>query len=248
MPSVASRAFKPHSGFSDRVAELLDRIDCRPAASAAEREAIFRLRYRAYLSEGTIKPSFAQSFTDPYDETDNVWLLGLYLDGELASSIRLHVASADRPDFPSLKVFAEVLEPELAAGKIIIDPTRFVTDKRHSRANPGLPYATARLAWLAAEHFRAAHLLAAVRVEHQAFYRRTFNHHVIGEARPYPLLTQPISLMTVHYASVAGRVHRRYPFFRSTFFERRMLFDRGAAVAHMAFPPATVAHGMHHAA
>src|SRR5947209_14994277 len=114
MPSVASREFKPQHGFSERVTRLLDRIDCRPAVSAAEREAIFRLRYRAYLSEGAIRPSFAQTFTDPYDDGDNVWLLGLYLEGELASSIRLHVASAAQPDFPSRNVFAEVLEPELA--------------------------------------------------------------------------------------------------------------------------------------
>jgi N-acyl-L-homoserine lactone synthetase len=248
MPSVASRVFKPQYGFSDRVAQLLNRIDYRLVVSAVDREAIFRLRYRAYLSEGAIKPSFTQTFTDPYDDSDNVWLLGLYLDGELASSMRLHVASAAHPDFPSRKVFAEQLEPELAAGKIIVDPTRFVIDRHLSRAHPGLPYATVRLGWLAAEHFAAAHLLAAVRVEHQAFYRRTFDHRLIAEARPYPLLAQPISLMTVNYASVAGRVHRRYPFFRSTFFERRMLFDRDAAVAHMAFPPATVASGMHHAA
>jgi hypothetical protein len=32
--------------------------------------------------------------------------------------------------------------------------------------------------------------------------------------------------MTVHYQTVADDVHRRYPFFRSTFFERRMLFER----------------------
>jgi N-acyl-L-homoserine lactone synthetase len=248
MPSVASRAFKPQGRFSERVAELLNRVDCRPAISAAEREAIFRLRYQAYLSEGAIKRSFAQSFTDSYDETGNVWLLGLYLDGELASSIRLHVASAAYPDFPSRKVFAEVLEPELAAGKIIIDPTRFVTHRHYSRANFGLTYATVRIAWLAAAYFGAQHLLAAVRAEHQAFYHRTFNHCLICEPRPYPLLAKPISLMTVHYGSVAGRVHRRYPFFRSTFFERRMLFDREAAVARVALPPADVATGMHHAA
>ncbi|HML13578.1 MAG TPA: hypothetical protein VK456_09750 [Xanthobacteraceae bacterium] len=248
MPSVASRACRSPYGFSERIAELLDRIDCRPALSAGEREAIFRLRYRAYLSEGAIKPSFAQTFTDSYDESDNAWLLGLYLDGELASSIRLHVACAACPDFPSREVFAELLEPEIAAGKVVVDPTRFVTEKELSRANPGLPYATVRLGWLAAEHFGAAHLLAAVRVEHQAFYRRTFNHRLIGAARPYPLLAQPISLMTVHYASVAGRVHQRYPFFRSTFFERRMLFDRASAAAHFAFPPAAAASGIGHAA
>ena len=249
MSLVASRVFKSQDGFSERVADLLNRVDCRLAVSAAEREAIFRLRYQAYLSEGVIKPSFAPNFTDAYDETDNVWLLGLYLDGELASSIRLHVASVAHPEFPSRKVFAEVLEPELAAGKIIIDPTRFVTHRHYSRVNFGLTYATVRLAWLAAAYFGADHLLAAVRAEHQAFYQRTFNHRLICAPRPYPLLAKPISLMTVHYDSVAGEVHRRYPFFRSTLFERRMLFDREAAIAHMEFPPpANVANGMHHAA
>jgi hypothetical protein len=34
--------------------------------------------------------------------------------------------------------------------------------------------------------------------------------------------------MTVHYPTVAAQVHRRYPFFRSTFTERRMLFQRQA--------------------
>jgi N-acyl-L-homoserine lactone synthetase len=248
MASVASLAFKSQYSFSDRVAELLDRVDCRLAVSKADREAIFRLRYQAYLSEGSIKPSFVQTFSDPYDDSDNVWLLGLYLDGELASSIRLHVATGASRDFPSRKVFADLLEPELDAGKVIVDPTRFVTDKHHSRVNPGLPYATVRLAWLAAGHFGAGHLLAAVRAEHQAFYRRTFNHRLISDPRPYPLLAQPISLMTVQYASVADRVHQRYPFFRSSFFERRMLFDRDAPVAQIAFPSDTVASAVHHAA
>jgi N-acyl-L-homoserine lactone synthetase len=246
MRSVASRGFKPQHGFSERVARLLDRIDCRPAVSAAEREAIFRLRYRAYLSEGAIRPSFAQTFTDPYDDGDNVWLLGLYLEGELASSIRLHVASVAHPDFPSRKVFAEILEPELAAGKIIIDPTRFVTHRHYSRANFGLTYATVRLAWLAAAYFGAEHLLAAVRAEHQAFYHRTFNHRMICAPRPYPLLAKPIGLMTVHHSSVADQVHRRYPFFRSTLFERRMLFERRPSAQRIV--PANAVAEVHHAA
>jgi hypothetical protein len=248
MASVASLAFQPHCNFSDRVAHLLDRIDCRPAESAHEREAIFRLRYEAYLREGAIGPNFAETFADPYDETDNAWLFGLYIGGDLASSIRLHVASHAHRDFPSRKVFADLLEPELDAGRVIVDPTRFVTDRRHSRLNPGLPHVTLRLAWLAAEHFGAEHFLVAVRAEHQAFYRRTFNHRPICEPRPYPLLAKPISLMTVHYPGVADQVHRRYPFFRSTFFERRMLFDRDLPVSRVAFRPNAVAAEVHHAA
>src|SRR5262249_30754319 len=145
-------------------------------------------------------------------------------------------------------VFADVLEPALEAGKVIIDPTRFVTHKDYSRVNPGLIYATVRLAWMAAGYFGAEHLLAAVRAEHQAFYRRTFNPRLLCAPPPYPLLAKPISLMTVHYASVADRVHRRYPFFRSSFFERRMLFDREAIAVPVAFPPATAAGAVHHAA
>jgi hypothetical protein len=248
MASVASLAFQPHCTFSDRVAHLLDRIDCRPAESAHEREAIFRLRYEAYLREGAIGPNFAETFADPYDETDNAWLFGLYIDGDLASSIRLHVASRAHRDFPSRKVFADLLDSELDAGRVIVDPTRFVTARRHSRLNPGLPHVTLRLAWLAAEHFGAEHFLVAVRAEHQAFYRRTFKHRPICEPRPYPLLAKPISLMTVHYPAVADQVHQRYPFFRSTFFERRMLFDRHLLVSRVAFRPDAVAAEVHHAA
>jgi N-acyl-L-homoserine lactone synthetase len=245
MSSVASLAFESQFRFSDRVAQLLDRIDCRAACSEEEREAIFRLRYEAYLREGAIGPNFSGTFCDPYDDSQNAWLFGLYLDGELASSIRLHVTAGAHRDFPSRKVFADLLEPELDSGRVIVDPTRFITDRRCSRLNPGLPHVTLRLAWMAAEYFAADHFLVAIRAEHQAFYRRTFNHRLICEPRSYPLLAKPISLMTVHYPSVADRVHQRYPFFRSTFFERRMLFDRDLPVPEISFRSDAVVPSVH---
>jgi hypothetical protein len=247
MALVASLAFESHVHFSNRVAQLLDRIDCRLAESVEDREAIFRLRYEAYRNEGAIAPNFAQTFYDPYDDAENVWLFGLYLDGDLASSIRLHVTSEDNRDFPSRHVFSDVLDPELEAGKVIVDCTRFVTNRRYSRGNVGLTYATCRIAWLAAGYFGADHLLAAVRAEHQAFYRRTFNHRLICDPRPYPLLEKPISLMTVEHSSVADQVHQRYPFFRSTLFERRMLFERYPPMPQVVVP-ANEATEVHHAA
>ena len=217
---------EPQNLFANRVAELLGRLDCRVAETAEEREAIFRLRYEAYLREGAIAPNASGTFTDPYDDLPNARIFGLYLDGELASSIRIHVTSPEHADFPSYHVFEDLLDPELAAGRVIVDPTRFVTNRVLSQLNPGLPYATLRLCWLASEHFSAEHFLVAIRSEHQAFYRRTFRHRLICDARPYPLLAKPISLMTVNVAEVAEQVYQRYPFFRSTFFERRMLFER----------------------
>jgi len=227
--STVSDHASTENTFSDSVMRLLDRIDCRPAETDAEREAIFRLRYQAYVRDGSIVPGPSGTFSDPYDEKGNVFLLGAYLDGRLASSIRLHIASREHPICPSLDVFPDILQPELDAGKILVDPTRFATDPELARVERGLPYVTTRLCGMAARYFKADHLLAAVRAEHQAFYRRIFNHQQICEARSYPLLAKPITLMTIHYPTVSEQVHRRFPFFQSTFVERRALFERRPA-------------------
>jgi hypothetical protein len=67
-----------------------------------------------------------------------------------------------------------------------------------------------------------------VRAEHQAFYRRVFLHRPISTPRIYPGLTKPICLMAVDYPAMSDKVFARYPYFRSSQFERRMLFDRGS--------------------
>ncbi|MGD0316725.1 MAG: hypothetical protein ABSB37_12405, partial [Xanthobacteraceae bacterium] len=58
--------------FSARIAQLLARIDCRRADTGEQREAIFRLRYQAYLRDGSIFPNSSGSFSDPYDKAGNV--------------------------------------------------------------------------------------------------------------------------------------------------------------------------------
>jgi hypothetical protein len=217
--------------LSDRVMGLLERVDYRRADTAEEKEAIFKLRYAAYLREGAIPPSQSERFCDALDGADNAWIFGVYVEGELASSIRLHVASRQSPDLPALNVFSDLLSPEIAAGKTIVDPTRFVADRAASRRYPELCYVTTRLAWLASEYFNTSLLLATVRAEHQAFYRRVFGHRLICEPRHYPSLSKPICLMALDYALARERVVRRHPFFRSTVFERRMLFARAPALA-----------------
>jgi hypothetical protein len=128
-------------------------------------------------------------------------------------------------------VFEDLIAPEIAAGKVLVDPTRFVTDRECSRLYPELPYVTLRLPWLALEYFNADIMLATVRGEHQAFYKRLWGARSVCPPRPYPTLTKPIACMMLDYAAVRENVHYRYPFFRSTVFERRMLFERPCATA-----------------
>ena len=52
----------PATSLSDRVMALLERVDYRRADTSEEREAIFRLRYEAYLREGAIPPSTQRTF------------------------------------------------------------------------------------------------------------------------------------------------------------------------------------------
>jgi N-acyl-L-homoserine lactone synthetase len=231
--TVASKHSRPTFGAS--IWDLLDRADIRRADSSQEREAIFRLRYQAYVEEKAVRPSRDHRFTDPYDDSRNAWIFGIYIEGELASSIRLHVASSECPEMPSLEVFGDHLRPLLSSGAVVIDPTRHVVARRVQQRYPHLVYLTMRLGWISGEHFGASFILAAVRTEHQAFYRRVFGHQVVAPARRYPLLEKPISLMVLDFPRAREQVYSRYAFFRSTRVERRVLFDR--AVERPPLPP-----------
>ncbi len=156
--------------------------------------------------------------------TESAKTFGLFIDGRLASSIRLHTATPVAPLCPALSVFPDCLRPMLSAGMTVIDPTRFVVDDNFARRYRKLPHATIRLAWMACEHESATMLLATAGAEHQAFYRRLFGHRVISEPRPYPTLSTPVSLMAVNFLEERERVTRRYPFLRSSECERNAIF------------------------
>src|SRR5260370_4670262 len=84
---------------------LLDQVDYRLAKTEAEKEAIYSLRYRAYLQEGAIEPRADQRLTDRFDDLPNSWVFGIYIDGELRSSLRVSVATPDNDDTPTVHTF-----------------------------------------------------------------------------------------------------------------------------------------------
>jgi N-acyl-L-homoserine lactone synthetase len=221
-----SPAQQPPQSAGGRALELLDRTDYRLIETPQDKEEIYRLRYRAYLREGTIDPNPAQAISDRFDDLPNSWIFGVYFDGALVSSLRISVSFPGQPETPSTEVFPDLLGPALAARKVMVDPTRFVAEPERAARFPELPYLTLRLAYVACSYFDADLGLASVRAEHRAFYRRVFLHEALGEPRVYPGLTKSICLMAVDYPRMRERVYSRYPVFRSSLFERRMLFER----------------------
>lgn len=213
---------RSHGSKIKNIAQL---VDYRLAETKRDKEEIYRLRYRAYLREGAVRESPEQRVTDQYDDLPNSWTFGVYINGELCSSVRISVLTPEWRQSCSAEAFGEILNPLLDRGQIIIDPARFVADPDRVRRFPELPYLTLRLAYMACEYFSADLGLAIVRSEHQAFYRRVFMHETIAEPRMFPGLLKPVGLMAAEFQLLKEKVFERYPIMRSTAFERRMLFE-----------------------
>jgi hypothetical protein len=215
-----------------RIAKLLERVEYRRADSREDKEAIFRMRYEAYTREGYIEPNPSGLFTDPDDDCPNAWLIGIYISGALASSIRLHIASRPEHFLPVTKGFPDIMVPRLEAGELIIDASRMTSRIEFTRSYPFLPYITMRSAFLAEDHFSADFITAAIRPEYQAAYRRMYGAVNWSAPRPYPPLTRLQALMAYDCKQMRRVTRARYPFEQSTPEERRALYARSSNAAH----------------
>ncbi len=223
------------SSFNERAEQLLPRIEYRLLVSPTDRLQAFQMRYEAYLREGTVEANDSQSFSDADDDLGNSYIFGVFLDGTLASSIRVHVAVAPDDCLPSARVFPDVLLPPLRSGRRIQDPTRFVLSEAVAGKIPEMPLLTLRTVWLLGEHFEVDMSLAAVRAEHRAFYMRTCGHKPVSDARPYPMLNKPIVCLSADFQTMKERNYQRFPFLRSTPQERAELLRPVRAAAHPAY-------------
>ncbi len=219
---------EPRNPLFVREAGLSDRLDYRLVQTPEEKDCIYKMRYRAYRHGGLILPTEAERVSDAYDDAPNAWIFGLYVDGELCSSIRLHVLTPESRMSFSTEFFGDILHDRLDRGEVFIDPARFAADPDKAQRFPELPYLTVRLGYLACDHFNADTGLALVRPDHQAFYRRVLLSETIGEPRPFPSFSgsKNVVLMASDFRAVRERILTRFPIMRSSALERRMLFDR----------------------
>src|ERR1700694_4712533 len=217
---------EPRTSLFVRESGLSDRVDYRLMETPEEKDCIYLMRYKAYLHGGVTAPSESQRVSDRYDDAPNAWVFGIYVDGELCSSLRLNVLTSECRISGTADLFADVLPPRLDQGEFFIDPLRFAADPEKARRFPELPYLTLRLAYMACEHFNADTGLALVRAEHQAFYRRVCLHETIAEPRSFPNVLKKVALMASGFRTLREQVLVRFPIMRSSAFERRMLFQR----------------------
>lgn len=200
--------------LTNRVSNLLERVEYRLIQSQSDKDEIYKLRYQAYLNEGAIHPNENEILMDKYDDNKNSLLFGIYIDGELCSSIRIHILSKKEPFSPAYEVFSKELTEFIFSDKVIIDPNRFVVAQKKSRKFPELAYITLRLPFIICYLLKADIVTATVRIEHQAFYKKVLCYRNICEAKFYPTLIKPLCLMLVKFHEGAPKVLSNYPFFK----------------------------------
>jgi hypothetical protein len=222
------RVESQHPRFVDRVLRLLERSEYRRADCPSDKQAIYRLRHEAYMRAGTVEPRPSGMFHDPLDESPNAWLIGLYIDGELASALRLHVSASPKAPMPALMAFPEIVEPLLQAGRLIIDATRFVANLEFSQRYSEIPYLTLRPTFVAERFFGADFITAACLAEHQAFYLRMFGGVPWRQPRPYPNFMRPMALIGHDCGALKEAIYERYPFYRSPRSEQVRMFSRSS--------------------
>ena len=213
----------PSLSFNERAERMLARIEYRRATTRRERDEIFRQRYEGYTRENGIEPNPSGRFTDPWDDAPNADLVGIYLDGQLAASVRIHVSNmAD--GVPAAEPYGDVVQPYFDRGLRLVDATRFVIDRSYASFSSEMPFLTLRAVAMAAEHYETFGLLAAVRRDHTVVYTRVTGHRALTGPRPYPLLRRPLICMFAETATLEHRPYAKHPFLRSTPEEREKLF------------------------
>lgn len=224
MSTVAHSVGDNVSRFAGTLLDLLDRVEYRRVQPEDQFNPVYRLRYEAYRREEFVPANSEEAVRDEYDDLPNVHCYGVYIDGELVSSVRFHHLTPDFRHSPNYSLFGDILDPILDAGHVVLDPGRFTTDREASLAYPALPFLTLRLPTIAVLHFGAKYCLNSVRPEHGAFYRRVYRSVAMSEPRTHHGLSFPIVLYACDLLPFYDELLQRYPFFRSTAEERQNLF------------------------
>ena len=217
-------AGKELSSFVRNIFSILERTEYRRCESGEDVENIYRLRYKAYRRTDMVPENPDHTVYDELDDLPNCYRFGVYVDGQLVSTLRIHHVTQAHAASPSATVYPDVLLPRLAAGQSFIDPSRFAADPEWSKLYPQIPYLTLRLAGMACFHFGAPYCLSTIRPDHAGFYRRIYESEQVGDLRDYPGLNYQVVLYQADVSAIRLRSFVRFPFFRSTPMEQRLMF------------------------
>jgi hypothetical protein len=216
----------PQSSFSKKLLEVLDHVEYRRVETNEDLEEVARIRYRAYKM-ADILPLTGSKLIDDVDFDDHAYIFGVYYDERLISTVRIHHVTPDHRVSSTRDMYPAEIDGFLDAGLSLIDPVRFAADPDIIGEMPALPYLTLRIASMAADYFDADRVLQLVSPQHAPFYKRVFYADtVVPTQKNVGKYNIELTLMATRTRDVRAGLYKRFPFFVSEPFERRMMFQR----------------------
>lgn len=197
--STHDTARRPHIILPIK-ATVQTRYSARLATDAKTQQEAYRLRYDSYLASGYIQPNESRLFKDVYDELPNCRTVVIYDEGVPSASVRVcALAFGSRKRSPASDAFPEEVrkllneQTAIGAGARGIETTRLVRSPAADN-NQGLVFLLYRMAGFLGMTAHTHILLACVRQNHAAFYKR-LGYEAVTEPRAYPGLSCPMQLM-----------------------------------------------------
>lgn len=223
--------------FAGSIFSLLDRVEYRRIVEPEDFADIARLREQAYNSRTFIEADKFGPLIDEYDRMKDCYVIGVYVDEKLASTVRIHVVSEEHLHGPVASYFPNRARELVAGGKRYIDPSRFAADGQATWDYPLLPFITLRAVSMAHTYFETNNIAKVVRADTASFYKRSFGSVEVEPAQPVAHFTVPLVMLVATEAETRYRLETRYRFFRSLHSEQRMMF---APESDLLFPSLTI--------
>ncbi len=226
-----------NKAFSSSMFNLLDRVEYRRISTSLDFEEVERLRRISYNSREFIDAERFGTFIDEYDGSPDCYVIGVYVDEKLTSTVRLHLASAQHLHGPTATYFPERALSLVQNGWRYVDPSRFAADHQMLWQYPAIPFLTLRAAAMASVYFEAEHCMSFVRADAASFYRRSFGSVDMEPPQAVRGFTVPMMLLGARIADIRERLETRLPFFKSQHWEQKMMF---APESELNYPPVNI--------
>lgn len=214
------------SALNRNVDAVLSKTEFRRADTAEEFEKIARLRYKAYRATGLTGDIENEVIADSLDEAPNCFRYAVYIEGQLAGTLRIHHVTKEHPYSTAMNLFPDVLGPRLERGESFIDPGRFAADPEVTGKIRAMPYIILRIPTIAGAYFPATSCLSTVTESHAAFYERIFKSIRIGKPRAVNGLNAEVCLLESNYERNLSYLFDKYTFFNAKSHELEQLFGR----------------------
>lgn len=225
---LAHKDIAPVTGMAKYVLSFLDDVSYRLMTSEEDLDQVFRLRHDAYKAAQHIEGTDDGKWTDPSDNCPSASIVGVFVDGELAASVRLHSLKDLHARSSAIQAFPDLLEPRFKAGRSFTDTNRLCCDVKLLNKCKALPLATMRVTGMHGYFFDSDYSLAAVRDQHEAFYKRILGakRWNEGDGIPFNGTTMTVHLLAASLYDIRIRCYQDRQYFFSTDAERRALFGR----------------------